>query len=92
MSEEKLFKVEEVALFVGTSVATINIWYRWKRNHPDHELAKLLPDFIQTGPRQKRLWKQSDCWKLIEFRQTIPHGRNGLLGDTTQKYVNKVEK
>ena len=92
MAEEKLYKIEEVALMVGVSSPTINIWYRWKRNHPDHALAELLPDFVQSGPRQARFWKQADCWKLIQFKQSIPHGRNGILGDTTQKYVRKVKE
>lgn len=89
MAEEKLCKIEEVALIVGVSTQTINIWYRWKKNHPDHDLASLLPDFIQSGTRQTRYWKQSDCWSLIKFKQSIPHGRNGILGDTTQKYIKK---
>lgn len=88
---EKLCKIEEVALIVGVSTATINIWYRWKRSHQDHELVNLLPDFIQSGARQTRYWKQSDCWKLIQFKQAIPHGRNGILGDTTQKYIRKAK-
>lgn len=86
---EKLCKVEEIALIVGVSAPTINIWYRWKRTHSDHELAGLLPDFQQSGPRQTRYWKQSDAWQLIQFKQSLPHGRNGILGETTQKYVKK---
>lgn len=89
VTEEKLFRVEEVALGVGVSIATINFWYRWKRTHPEHELAKLLPDFIQSNARQTRYWKQSDVWKIIQFRQAIPHGRNGVLGDVTQTYARR---
>ena len=86
---EKLCKIEEIALIVGVSAPTINIWYRWKRNHPTHELASLLPEFQQTGARQTRYWKQSDAWQLIKFKQSLPHGRNGILGDTTQRYCKK---
>ena len=86
---EKLIRAEEVALTVGISVQTINTWYVWKFNNPNHELADLLPDFIQENPRQIRYWRYGDIWKLIEFKKTIPHGRNGILGSVTQKYVKK---
>lgn len=86
---EKLLRLEEVALLVGCSSKTINNWYAWKRTNPDHELVKLLPDFIQSGARQTRYWKQSDVWQLIQFRSSIPQGRNGILGSVTQKYYHK---
>jgi predicted DNA-binding transcriptional regulator AlpA len=89
--EERLLKVEEVALLVGSSVKTINNWYAWKKVEPEHELAKLLPDFIQTGSRKTRYWKQGDIWMLIKFKQSLPKGRNGVLGKVTQKYYVKKE-
>ena len=87
MAEEKMVNLNELALLVGVSVQTINAWYRWKRLHPEHEMAKLLPDFVRVGQRRTRYWKQSDVWKLIEFHTTIPQGRNGIMGDVTQRYV-----
>jgi hypothetical protein len=88
---EKLLRIEEVALLVNTSTQTINNWYRWKKLHPEHSLAKLLPDYIQSGPRQTRYWKRTDVWSIAEFKNNIPHGRNGILGEITQKSsrVNK---
>ena len=82
---EKLLRIEEVALLVDTSTQTVNNWYRWKKLHPEHPLAALLPDYVQGGPRQKRYWKKSDVWTITEFKNSIPHGRNGILGDVTQK-------
>lgn len=82
---EQLLKIEEVAILVGVSTQTINIWYRWRKHNPDNEYAKMLPDFIQQGKRQMRLWKKSDLWALIEFKNAIPRGRNGILGDVTQR-------
>ena len=91
MSETIKLKIYEVAMLVGVSYRTIENWYMWKRKNPKHELAKLIPDFQQDGERQIRYWKQSDIPKLIEFKNSIPHGRNGILGDVTQKY-GKGEK
>ena len=91
--KKELLKIEEVALIVGVSYHTINTWYRWKRLHPDHELAKLLPDFIQKGNRQTRYWSQADVWSIVAFKERLPRGRNGILADVTQKYIrNRTKK
>ena len=91
-NNQGLLRLEEVAILVGVSFKTINSWYAFKRMHPDNEYAKILPDYIQAGNRQKRFWKKSDIWKLIKFRQSIPKGRNGVLGDITQKYYRKQKE
>ena len=92
MSNDKWLSVQEVAVLIRSSVPTISAWYRWKRLHPDHELAKLLPDFEREGAHRTRKWKYSDVWKLLEFKESIPQGRNGVMGDVTQKYVQKKSK
>lgn len=84
---EQLLRIEEVALLVGSSTQTINNWYRWKKMNPEHPLAKMLPDFTQSGERQKRFWKRSDIWAISEFKNALPHGRNGVLGDVTQRHT-----
>ena len=89
---ERLLKIEELALLVGVSTQTINIWYRWKRQNPDNPLATLLPDYIQSGVRQTRQWKQSDVWSLVNFRNSIPKGRNGIMGEITQRQKKKEAK
>ena len=88
MSSEKLLKVEEVALLIGCSVYTINLWYRFKRNNPDNEYAQMLPDYIQSGSLQTRYWKESDVYKLIDYQTKLPKGRNGVMGNTSRKYYN----
>lgn len=85
---ERMLKVEEVAVLIGTTRMSIYQWYRFKKENPDNQYAKMLPDY-QVGKRNTRLWKEEDLWKLIEFKQNIPHGRNGVLGSVTQRYVKK---
>lgn len=89
---EQMLRIEEVALLVGVSSQTINNWYRWKKLHPDDDYAKILPEFEQTGPRQMRLWKKSDLWAFVEFKNVIPHGRNGVLGEVTQRKSRRNKK
>ena len=79
-------KVEQVAAIVGVSAKTINNWYWFKHLHPDNEYASKLPDYEQASDRSTRYWSMEDVYKLIEFRANLPHGRNGVLGDITQRY------
>lgn len=90
--EERLLRVEEVALTVGVSVKTINNWYAFKKEQPNNEYSKLLPDFVQYGERQTRYWKSNDIYDLIKFKAAIPKGRNGILGCITQKYGKKEKE
>lgn len=82
-------KIEELAILIGSSVKTINSWYAWKRLHPEDERGRLLPDYEQEGERQARYWSTDDVWKIIKFKESIPKGRNGFLGDITQKGSRK---
>ncbi len=86
MTGRKL-NVTEVAILVGCSVQTINYWYAFKKAEPNHELAKILPDYIQEGARQTRYWDENDIFRLVEFKNSIPKGRNGVLGSVTQRYL-----
>lgn len=88
----KLLTIEEVAVSVGVSTQTINIWYRWKKQNPNHERAKLLPAPIQAKPRQTRFWELQDVMQLIEFKNSVKTGRDGIMGSVTQAYVKKKEK
>lgn len=86
MTGRKL-NVTEVAVLVGCSVQTINYWYAFKKAEPNHELAKLLPEFTQSSARQTRYWNEDDIFRIVEFKNSIPKGRNGVLGKVTQKYL-----
>lgn len=92
MKKEKKLNINELSLAINVSLNTINYWYRFKKHFPEEELSKELPDFEQEGEKATRYWKQSDVWKLIEFKKKVPHGRNGVMGAITQKYVNKTTK
>ena len=89
---DRLLKLEEVAVLIGSSGKSINNWYWFKRENPENEYAKMLPEYTQEGGRQTRYWKESDIWKLIEFKQAIPKGRGGVMGDITQKYYRKEKQ
>ena len=56
------------------------------------EYSKMLPDFERKTGRGTRYWQSDDVAKLIEFRAKVPHGRNGILGDVTQRYTRKKKE
>ena len=89
MENERLLNAQEISVLTGISLKTLDMWYMWKRKHPEHELAQMLPDYVQEGNRNKRFWKPNAVYELCEFRLALPHGRNGVMGDVTQKYIRR---
>lgn len=77
--------INEVAMLIGVSAKTIENWYMWKRRNPDHELAMLLPDYKQTGARQTRYWDTDDVPRIKSFKERLPRGRGGLMGEVTNR-------
>lgn len=86
---QKLLNVTEVSMQVGSSIQTITAWYKFRMEHPENDLVKLLPDYQHIGNRRTRYWNEADIGRLITFKNSIPQGRNGLMGSVTQKYVTK---
>lgn len=91
MKAMTMLSKEEVAVSVGVSTQTLYNWYRFKKNNPDSEYSKMLPDYIVAGNKYQRLWNKDDINKLIRFKNAIPKGRNGVMGDVTQMYVRKTK-
>lgn len=87
MANTKMLNIQEVSIMVGVSIPTLRMWYKWKRENPDHDIAKLLPAYTEVGAHKAHYWAQEDVWKLIEFKTSIPQGRGGVMGSVTQRYV-----
>ena len=86
-----LLKIEEVAVLCGVSVQSINNWYKFKRENPNDEYARLLPNYEVVGCHNQRFWDKADINSLIEFKRKMPKGRSGVMGSVTQRYV-KTQK
>lgn len=84
------YKANEVCLLLNISIKTLDMWYLFKRENPDNEYAKLLPNPTQSGPHRTRYWEEKDIPELIKFQATIKQGRNGFMGAVTQRFVKKV--
>ena len=82
-----LLRAEEVAVLCGVSIQTINNWYKFKRENPNNEFARLLPDYIVIGGHGQRFWEKSDIDAMLTFKMRVPRGCKGVMGDVTQRYV-----
>ena len=87
MTERTILTIEQVAVNCGVSVQTINNWYKFKRENPDNEYARLLPDYLSVGGHGQRFWDKSDINALLTFKQRLPKGCKGVMGSVTQRYV-----
>jgi len=90
--EQNLLTALEVCVLVGCSYNTLNYWYKWAKKNPNNEYAKLLPKYLDTGIRQTRYWRKEDIPAIIHFKNSLPQGRNGLMGDITQKYRREKKR
>lgn len=84
-----LMTTSEVSALIGCSVYTLSVWYRFKKENPDNEYAKMLPEPRKLVGDRKKYWDEDSIYKLVEFKNKIPHGRNGILGSITQKYAKR---
>lgn len=85
---DRLLKASEIAYLVGISVETLDIYYRFKKENPDNEYAKMLPTITYLDDNKRlRLWTEDDVYKIAQFKDTIPKGRNGILGSVTRRYT-----
>ena len=86
---ERMLRAVEVALLLNISVPTLSNWYKFKRENPNDEYARLLPNYEVIGCHNQRFWDKSDVGALVEFKQKMPKGRSGVMGTVTQRYVKK---
>lgn len=84
----KRITVNRVAQFLDVSVVTVNNWYKWY-NNPDFKKpdgVPYLPPYQQDHPRGVRYWTEDDLFDLKKFRDWIPRGRGGVMGDQNASY------
>ena len=91
---KKQLKVEEVAVLVGVSAKTLNFWYMYKNRNPEDSNIQKLPEYemVKVNGRDTRLWTYEDIPRIIEFKESIPKGRNGFMGSVTNCKKRREEK
>ena len=89
-TDRAYLNMDKVAAFLNISRKTVENWYKWKEENPDHELAKLLPEPTRIG--RLKFWKMSDLYEMANFMANRPRGRNGVMASVTQRYYKKEKK
>ena len=80
-----LFTMDETAVAVGVTRQTLYNWYRFKKEEPDNDYAKSIPEPVTIG--NQRFWSKSDINALMRYKKSLPKGRNGVMGRVTQAYI-----
>ena len=78
-----LLRIEEVAMILGVSVQTLERWYKFKKEHPESEVAQEIPNYIYgatVGSGKTRLWTQEAVFSLVQFKGERKLGRTGKMG------------
>lgn len=77
-----------VAQTLDISVQTLNNWYRWYLDTPLEKPKDMppLPSFEQSHDRGIRYWDSNDIKKLEKFKEWLPKGRAGVMGDYTARF------
>lgn len=88
----KLLTANQVCNEVGISIFTLNNWYRYKRENPNDDLARILPDYTKEFTTSPRQWRRADIKKLLKFKQTRNLGSKGQMAKTIQKYYKKEKQ
>lgn len=78
----------KISQFLNISTTTLNSWYKWY-NDPTFKKPKdtpYLPPYSQEHPRAPRYWTEDDLYDLRKFKEWIPKGRGGVMGDCNARY------
>ena len=84
----KKITATKISQYLNISVVTLNYWYKW---YNDSKSVKpkdtpYLPPYEQANPRAPRYWTEDDLYDLKKFKEWIPKGRGGVMGDCTARY------
>lgn len=84
----------EVSQRLNVSVKTLTGWYQWynDKSIDKPENVPVLPSYRQTHERAPRQWNPDDIPQLLEFKEWVPKGRNGVMGRMNQKYWSKDKR
>jgi hypothetical protein len=91
---EKNLTAYQVCNELNVSVKTLTNWYKWY-NDPSFEKPKnmpTLPKYEQSHEKGPRYWSKDDIKTLKVFKESLPRGRNGIMGEFNKRYWSTKEK
>lgn len=84
----KRITATKITQFLDISVQTLNSWYAWY-NDPKFEKPEgtpYLPPYEQANPRAPRYWTEDDLYDLRKFKEWVPKGRGGVMGNHNARF------
>jgi hypothetical protein len=84
-----------VANQLDISTKTLISWYKfYESDLPKPDNMPELPPYEQAYFRAPRYWREEDIPKLITFKEWVPKGKRGVMGEInvtcwTKAYVEK---
>ena len=96
MSNEKLYRADEVCKELNISSYTISNWYNWERKQLKGGVVDkpYLPKPIRMEHTKgsPRCWTYAMIEELRNFQKTIVTGRNGIYGVYSNPYYKDTKK
>lgn len=97
MKQINRISATKITQFLDISYATLNSWYKWYNddNFVKPKNTPYLPPYKQDHPRAPRYWTPDDLYDLKKFKEWVPKGRRGVMGEYNQRFWgnrNKKEK
>lgn len=81
---KKRYSASKIAAFLDVSVVTLNNWYKWYYGEFEKPAdTPVLPMYFRASDRGPRYWTEDDLYDLKKFKEWIPKGRRGVMGDVT---------
>jgi hypothetical protein len=81
-----LLTANKVAMIIDVSTKTLSSWYKWYNTYDVPLNCPLLPDYQQASIKGRRYWDKADIPLLLAFKEYIPKGRNGVMGNHNAQY------
>lgn len=80
---KRVYTATKISQFLDISVPTLNSWYKW---YNDPTFVKpidtpYLPPYIQKSKMGIRYWDEDCLYYLRKFKDWLPRGRGGVMGD-----------
>lgn len=89
----KKLTANKVSQELDITVVTLTNWYAWYNNDeikkPDD--VPELPQYEQAYERATRYWKEEDIEKIKVFKDWLPRGRGGVMGEQSKKFWGKKD-
>ena len=88
----KKYGINQICKMVNVNKITIHRWYKWY-NDPYYEKPEDLPELPEIKKLGKRIYlTEEDVEQLKKFKEYLPKGKKGIMGNFNAQYWQKRGK